>query len=58
MSKVGVNWGWCCACSGRRGIDSESRETVADDNSRASDNLATQDYPSLCPGPGWRISCS
>ena len=43
------------------GIDSESREMVADDNRRASDNLATRDYPSLqivMPGPGWRISCS
>ena len=32
------------------GIDSErveSREMVADDNRRASDNLATRDYPSL-----------
>ena len=32
------------------GIDSrrvESREMVADDNCRASDNLATRDYPSL-----------
>ena len=33
------------ACSSRQRV--ESREMVADDNCRASDNLATRDYPSL-----------
>ena len=46
---MGANWGWrerACACSlGSERV--ESREMVADYDRRASDNLATRDYPSL-----------
>ena len=62
---VGVNWGWreqACACSSRHSKRVESREMVADDNRRASDNLATRDYRSLQVVVPWawmeNVTCS
>ena len=47
LIKVGINWGWHEQGPAHAvvGIDSESREMVADDHRCASDNLATRDYP-------------